>query len=91
MENLDTMSIEGLHAWAVKYTRNTCVKPRLLARELFPEQPKGYVSAMYDTGNYAWNKYTAMQCRLRGEIDPALMYEAIADRIYEKLPEFARW
>ena len=91
MENLDSMTIEEVHAWAVKYTRNTCVKPITLARALFPNRPKGYVAAMHDTGNYAWNKYVAMRCRLQGDINAALMYESIADRIYSKLPDFARW
>lgn len=46
------------------------------------------------TGNlacYASNKAVAMGCRLRGDISTALMYEGICDRIYDRLPEFARW
>jgi hypothetical protein len=61
------------------------------ATSMFPAKPKGYKSATGDLANYASNKATAMQCRIRGEIDTALMYESICDRIYAKLPEYAKW
>jgi hypothetical protein len=60
-------------------------------RELFPEGGKGTRRATADLANYASNKGTAMQCRLRGEIAAALQYEAICDRIYADLPSFAQW
>jgi hypothetical protein len=47
--------------------------------------------ATADLANYAINLATAMQCRLRGEIETALTYEAIVDSIWAKLPDFARW
>lgn len=41
---------------------------------------------------YAWNAETAFSCRLRGEMDAALMYEGICDRIYnESLAELGWW
>ncbi len=40
---------------------------------------------------YAWNKFTAINCRLQGKIVIALNYEAIADKIYSELPEKYRW
>lgn len=40
---------------------------------------------------YASNKAAAMGCRLRGDIQSALVYEGICDRIYESLPENVRW
>lgn len=61
------------------------------ARDLFPEGGKGTLRATADLANYASNKATAMQCRRRGDITAALMYEDIADRIYNDLPSFARW
>lgn len=60
-------------------------------RELFPAGGKGTRKATADLANYASNKATAMGCRLRGDIEGALMYEAICDRIYQGLPDFARW
>lgn len=33
---------------------------------------------------YAWNKITAFHCRKRGEINTALVYEEICDRIYKE-------
>ena len=32
--------------------------------------------------NYAWNKKTAISCRIKGEIPKALEYEKICDNIY---------
>jgi hypothetical protein len=59
--------------------------------ELFPGRGKGVVTATHNLASYASNKATAMQCRIRGEIESAMMYEGICDRIYAKLPDFARW
>lgn len=67
------------------------VRPITMARTLFPSQPQGYVQATKDLCNYAANKATAMDCRKRGDIQTALHYESIAERIYGGLPEFARW
>ena len=41
--------------------------------------------------NYAANKATAMRLRKQGFIANAMDYERICDRIYETLPESARW
>ena len=60
-------------------------------RLLFPDRPKGYVSATYDLANYAINKSVAIGCRLNGKIDTALKYEADCDLIYEGLPDYAKW
>jgi hypothetical protein len=61
------------------------------ARVLFPGRPKGFVRATKDLGRYAWNQGTAMRLRLTGDVNLASDYEAICDRIYAGLPEFARW
>lgn len=60
-------------------------------RALFPWGGRGTKKAAGSLANYASNKATAMQCRLRGDIPAALMYEDICDRIYSELPEFAQW
>jgi hypothetical protein len=86
--NLDGMIIEELMEF---WNHAHSVRPIALARQLFPNAPKGYVRATKDLGNYASNKATAMQCRLDGKIDAALSYEAIAERIYNELPEYAKW
>lgn len=58
---------------------------------IFPEKPKGYVRATKDLAHYAANKATAVRLRLEGKIDRALYYESIAERIYNNLPEYAKW
>jgi len=40
---------------------------------------------------YAWNKWTAIGLRKRGEIGKAMAYEAIANRIYNHMPKDIRW
>ncbi len=59
-------------------------------RELFPAGGKGTKRATADLANYASNKATAMSCRLRGDINTAVMYEDICDRIYARLPDWAK-
>lgn len=66
------------------------LRPIRAARELFPDRPKRYVESTVSLRCYADNKATAMECRLRGDIQSALMYEGICDRIYESLPDYAR-
>jgi len=70
-----------------------CVRtnPRACARILFPDRPKGYVSETKMLCHYAYNKATAMRCRLDGRIPAALIYERICEDIYGRLAEFARW
>ena len=61
------------------------------ARAIFPDRPQGYVSATGDLRGYAANKATAIACRESGDIEAALVYESICERIYNELPEWARW
>lgn len=65
--------------------------PVQVARELFLDRPGGYVSTTKDLGNYAINKSVAMELRAKGDIQRALVYEAICERIYAELPGFAKW
>ena len=44
---------------------------------------KGRKALASALSNYAWNKSTASLCRDTGNIDGALMYEEICDRIYK--------
>jgi hypothetical protein len=83
--NLDCQSSDDLMAFWLRHQRGRKV------RELFPAGGKGTRRATADLANYASNKATAQDCRLRGDIKAALIYEGICDRIYDRLPEFARW
>lgn len=83
----DGMTRDELMAFWAKINHG----PVNTARELFPAQYRGYVRATRDLGNYAANKAAAMLCRTSGDIPGALVYEGICDRIYSKLPNFARW
>jgi hypothetical protein len=65
--------------------------PVIEARKLFPDRPRGYVAAARTLRNYAANKATAMGLRAEGKISTAMMYEAICERLYGDLPEFAQW
>jgi hypothetical protein len=87
--NLDAMSRDDLMSFWLKYHR----PGRKAVVELFPDRkPRdGSYQAVVDLACYASNKATAMSCRLRGDINSAMMYEGIADRIYDGLPEIARW
>ena len=40
---------------------------------------------------YAWNKHTAIKCRERGDVQTALKYEQICERIYSNMSPDIRW
>ena len=86
--NLDALPLNELEAFATRC--GTCGCYAAVAKELFPARPKGYRKAADRLSHYAWNKLTAMQCRLRGDIETAARYETICDRIYAELPEWAK-
>ncbi len=66
--------------------------PVLSAQVFFNDDPpKGYVRATRGIGAYATDLGAAIECRLKGEVDRAKIYEGSAERIYSKLPKFARW
>jgi hypothetical protein len=85
MENLDGMTSEELREFYVK----SC--ERKFALSLFPDKPSGYVKATRLFGAYAINKLCAVTARLEGGIATAITYEDICERIYNDLPEFAKW
>lgn len=68
--------------------RNNPVK---VARQQFPKRPRGFVTVTKDLGHYACNRAVAINCRLKGEIQTAQIYETICDQIYDRLPQWARW
>lgn len=86
--NLDCLPVEDVRAFALRCGTLGC--SLAVARELFPDRPKGYRRAADSLSHYAWNKLTAMECRMRGDITAAVIYEDICDRIYAALPEWAR-
>lgn len=86
--NLDAQSIDDL--WEFWKETNS-VRPIRFARRLFPDRPKGYVAVTRDIGCYASNRATAMKCRLEGKIQIAIQYEDICERIYQRLPQWAKW
>lgn len=85
--NLDAIPEDDLREFA----KSMHYLKRQEAALIFPGKPKGYVKASHMLENYAWNKLTAMILRKEGEINRAIEYENICQRIYDRLPEFARW
>lgn len=57
------------------------LKGRALANRL-GLQGKGSATLANYLSGYAWNRHAAMNCRLWGMIDRALIYEGICERIY---------
>ena len=51
---------------------------------------KGSARFASDASNYAWNAHVAYQCRMRGEIQTAKIYETISDRIYAQ-SQLSEW
>lgn len=88
-ENLDAMSPDALWAWSARFGNG--VRPISAARDLFPDRPEGFVGVARDLKNYAINKAVAMKERAEGRIVSAQVYETICDRIYEGLPDYARF
>jgi hypothetical protein len=63
-----------------------------VARELFPGVTGRVVlEAVRDLGLYAANKAAARLSREMGDIETARMYEDICERIYNRLPSYAKW
>ncbi len=84
--NLDGMDQEDLFHFAMGAED----RKRVAARKLFGTHPHGPIALM-SLVTYAWNKITAMQKRLDGDIASAILFEDACEKMYRKLPEFARW
>lgn len=66
--------------------------PFEMAETLFPERaPAHTMPVLKILEQYALRKAEAMSARISGRSDLALVLEAKAERLYEKLPEWARW
>lgn len=84
--NLDCMeSIAELMTFWQKHQRGRA------CAELFPQGGKGTRKACADLANYASNKATETRARLEGRMSDAQVFGNICERIYNKLPQFARW
>jgi hypothetical protein len=84
------MNLDGLDTSELMPFWNTHKRGRN-ARVLFPQGGKGTRRATADLANYASNMHAARTSRARGDIMTALMYEGIAQRIYDELPSWAQW
>ncbi|WP_372395281.1 hypothetical protein ABMY26_06645 (plasmid) [Azospirillum sp. HJ39] len=90
--NLDAMTREELMEFWRKWQRDGSRKEAAAMLGCSKgERPVGYIKAADNLANYACNKATAMGLRLEGKIQAAVDYESICDRIYQRLPEHARW
>ena len=85
--NLDGMDKSDLHHF-IAATRG--MNKTRAAGRMFKGLPRAS-KVVHDLNNYAWTKLIAMNCREIGKIDKALSYEGICERIYNDLPEYARW
>jgi hypothetical protein len=86
--NLDAMTASELMTFWASYRG---IRPVTPAQLMFPNNRVGRVKAFHDLQCYASNKATAIQCRQRGDIQTAQIYESICERIYSQLPDYAKW
>ena len=93
--NLDDMTTDPRVLWdfGIKLERATIRSKESFAnaQRLFGRTDTAARKAARSFGHYAANKATAMRCRIAGDVQAALIYEAICDQIYSGLPEFAKW
>jgi len=83
--NLDAMEYDELmRFWAIHQNGRKFI-------ELFPNGGYDAMKATKELSKYAGGKATAFYSRQEGKIAFAMQYESLCDKIYEQLPEFARW
>lgn len=82
--NLDDVPYDDLVDFTKKY------KDGRNSRQLFPGQ-RGSQAATRQMVKYAAVKMAARQARGNGNIEHALYFESMCDRIYNQLPGFAKW
>ncbi len=85
--NLDAMTPDDLMAFWKRYARPSWKD----AETLVGDRRRGFTTISGSLAGYASNKATAMQCRERGDVQAALMYEKICETIYAGLPSDVRW
>lgn len=100
-DNPDGCTVEEVRALA-QYI-GSGVRPLPQAASLWPnlevegipgyksEAPVGRLHVAKTIRAYCWNKATAMELRAKGNIERALEYERICERVYGELPQWARW
>jgi len=76
LDNLDSVTIEYL--WKLYKEIDSNVRVSAKKYGLTVRDAKSYRA-------YAVNKATAMTCRIEGEINTALEYERICDRLYNQM------
>lgn len=87
--NPDTMDAEDLREF---YTWANGLMPFSKAKRFFGgTTPQNYLGVFKSCYQYADNRATAMECRSRGDIPAAQIYETICQNIYNSLPHWARW
>jgi hypothetical protein len=84
--NLDALCHDDLMLIWIRFQYH----PRNWAKIIFKSCP-GSVSAIKKLAKYAVNKAAAITLRSEGNIERAQVYEAICQKIYQSLPEWARW
>lgn len=85
--NLDSyISTEQLQETGIELNNH----PRLYADKYFHGQINPVKTVKWLMA-YTWNKSTAMRLRTEGKIDIAIKYEKICEKIYNKLPDYAKW
>lgn len=90
--NFDAMDKDELVAFFIEH-RNGADWTRVLSRDIVPNGItwKQATKIAKKLAEYALQKSAAMRYRESGKIDPALRHEKECDRIYNELPEWARW
>ena len=84
--NFDDMDVTEIRAWWQCWHGRS----RQLGRAWFAEERnRTWIAGMLL--DYALNKAIAMEWRLKGNVKLALSFEATCDRLYQRLPECARW
>lgn len=82
------LSPDDLMPWVDFIGQGT--RPIRVANKWFPGE-RGRIKAVKLIRGYLWNKMTAMRLRLAGNIAQAIQYEDICQRVYNQLPDYARW
>ena len=86
--NIDTMNKAELSLFV---RRTSGIYSRNYASTIFDGKPEGYADAVKALCKYARNLAVARASRLHGDIQTALLHEGSCDRIYNSLPDYARW
>lgn len=86
--NFDALSRDELMDLWFQYSRAS----RATCEKIIGDRRPGYTTLVKsDLAGYVSNLATAKRLRESGNIEGALVYENIADRIYNELPNDLRW